>query len=131
MAATFARRGAALVARPARSARRRILRQRWDALVNATLVVIGGQTLLIGAGLQLNIISVRRAVEHQRLGRIVLWVFEARRKLSHVRAQELELLVALTGAAFIAFGVTRELAAWYFLTRRPSHPGARAGQERL
>lgn len=130
MSTTTARRESAIVARPTRRNRRRILRQRWDALVNATLVVIGGQILLIGAGLQLNIISVRRAVEHQRLGRIVLWIFEARGRLSHVRAQELELLVALTGAAFIAFGVTRELSAWFFLTRRESRPRAGAGQER-
>lgn len=103
---------------PARRKRRQVLRQRWDALVNATLVVLGGQIMLIGAGLQLNLISVRRAVEHQRLGRLVLWVFEARGNLSHVRAQELELFVALLGAAFIAFGVTRELVAWYSLARR-------------
>lgn len=130
MATTTARREAHSAARAPQRNRRRVLRQRWNALVNATLVVIGGQILLIGAGLQLDIISVRRAVEHQRLGPIVLWIFEARGRLSHLRAQELELLVALTGAAFIAFGVTRELAAWFFLTRHESRPRQRADQKR-
>lgn len=131
MSTTIARREQVIAAEPRRRKRRRILHQRWNALVNATLVVLGGQILLIGAGLQLDIISVRRAVEHQRLGPIVLWIFEARGRLSHFRAQELELLVALAGAAFIAFGVTRELAAWFFLTRRESHRRVRTDRERL
>lgn len=118
MASTIAHRISPKRACVARRRRRHVLRQRWDALVNATLVIVGSQILIVGAGLQLNVISMRRAVEHQRLGRLVVWIFEARGRLSHLHAQELELLVALLGAACIAAGVTREVAAWHALSAR-------------
>lgn len=98
--------------------RRRMLRQRRDALINAVLVIVGGQILLLGAALELNVLSMRKAVEDQQLGRAVTPIFTFRAQLSHYRAQQLELLLALLGAALIATGVTRELLAWYRLTRQ-------------
>jgi hypothetical protein len=94
-----------------------VLRQRLAALLNAVLVILGGQILLLGAGLELDVLSLRRIVEHQRFGRLIVLVVDLRARLTHPQAQALELLLALLGTALIAAGVTRELLAWWRLAR--------------
>lgn len=98
--------------------RRRLLRQRFAAVCNAALIIIGLQLLLLGSAMELNIVSLRELTRGQRLGQIVALVFILRNHLSHRHAQAAELLLGLLGAAAIAAGATRELLAWYRLARR-------------
>ena len=98
--------------------RRRLLHQRFEAVCNAALVIIGLQLLLLGCAMELNIVSLRELTRGQRLGQLVALVFILRNHLSHRHAQAAELLLGLLGAAAIAAGATRELLAWYRLARR-------------
>jgi hypothetical protein len=98
--------------------RRRLLRQRFDAVCNAALVIVGLQLLLLGCAMELNIVSLRELTRGQRLGQVVALIFVLRNRLSHQHAQAAELLLGLLGAAAIAAGATRELLTWYRLARR-------------
>jgi hypothetical protein len=81
-------------------------------------LVVGLILAILGVMLFLNVLSLRELVLATRLHPAISVVFEARDELSHRRAQGIELLVGLFGAAMVTLA-----ARWL----RADEPHVRTG----
>jgi hypothetical protein len=79
------------------------------------VLVLGATLMLVGAMLFLNFLSLRELIVETHLDPAIAVVFDTRDEMSHRRAQAVELLTGLAGAATVLGA-----AAWLSMSRRES-----------